>query len=483
MEGKAQFAVRGGIIDIFPIDSDMAVRIELFGDEIDSMRNFEPTTQRSVENVEKSVILPAREILYSPPDKEMFLQRIFAELKTQKKKAEECKNKDAIISMSNLEHAILADIERFQQQYYFAGMDKYIPYILGKPFSLIDYIEQDVLTFIGEPIKFKQQVEEFIKGHIHTCSELFERGQIPKGSIKIFFNYNDLRERLDKRKNILYLNTFPSGQSGEKAITSKILNSYKGRLESLAKDIIDWKTRGARIIIFSGTKSRGKMFKKAFADKGIEVLSAESSSNTIEKGQIFTTCGVLNKSFEYPDLGLIIISGKGLFGQDKKPIQTRVNRDKGQKISIFTELNIGDFVVHQFHGIGRYTGIEQLVVDETKRDYLKIRYRGDDFLYVPTSQLDLIQKYIGTEGKTPRIHRLGGGDWTKTRAKTKESLKEIAKELIRLYAQREAQKGYPFDKDTIWQGQFEELFPYTETTDQLKCIEEIKRYGILQANG
>jgi len=228
------------------------------------------------------------------------------------------------------------------------------------------------------------------------------------------------------------------------ASLSKLLNSYQGHLEILEEDISH------------GTKSRGEMLAETLRTKDIEAVYLEEPHRDIQPGEVVITHGVLNRGFEYK--------------------KTRRHKSaKGKKISVFTDLNVGDYVVHYVHGIGKYIGIEQLVVENVKKDYLKIQYSDGDYLYVPTNQLDLIQKYIGSEGKTPKLSKLGGTDWAKTRARTKESLKELAQELINLYAQREMAEGHAFGKDTVWQKQFEDLFPYQETEDQLRCIEEIKR--------
>ncbi|NLP14035.1 MAG: transcription-repair coupling factor [Clostridium sp.] len=486
VEGKSQFAVRGGIIDIFLVNSDLAIRIELFDDEVDSIRSFDLLTQRSIENIKDVTVLPAREVIYSYQRRDSILQKISHDLEEQIKGVKN-RDSDKVGEVSdeidgkgyieNLQERIKFDMERFQQEYYFAGMDRYIPYIIENPFSIIDYIDPDILTFVDEPNRFEKRIEGFLEEHREMCKSLFEKGQLLKGSIEFFFDYGQLSKKLIGRKKTLYFCTLSADhrQPGiRKAITSKLLNSYQGHLDILMEDIKHWKEKGSRVVILSGAKSRGEMLTEALANRNIEAVFLEKPNRGVEPGEVVITHGTLHMGFEYPDIGFVVVSGKELFGQDRKTRRIKSNKNKGQKISVFTDLNVGDYVVHRLHGIGKYIGIEQLVVENVKKDYLKIQYQEGDFLYVPTNQLDLIQKYIGSEGKTPKLSRLGGTDWIKTRTRTKKALMELAGELIKLYAEREASKGYSFGKDTVWQKQFEELFPYQETDDQLRCIEEIK---------
>lgn len=475
VEGKSQFAVRGGIIDIFPVNSDAAIRIELFDDEIDSLRSFDTMTQRSLENLEKAVILPARELIYPLHLRDTILERISHDLEEQIKKVGDKNSKSQI---ERLEAKIGADIERFRQEYYFAGMDRYIPYIIEKPFTITEYIDSGILTFVDEPKRFRQRLDSLLMESNEMCRGFLENGQLLAGSFDIFFDYDYLWDRLNKGKNTLYFSALPHDEEQEvktESITSKLLNSYQGHMEILTEDINHWKKSNARVVILSGTKSRGEMLIGTLRTKDIEAVYVEELDRDIQPGEVVITHGILNRGFEYPGIGFVIVSGKELFGQDRKLRKYKSDKSKGQKISVFTDLNVGDYVVHQLHGIGKYIGIEQLVVESIKKDYLKIQYNEGDYLYVPTNQLDLIQKYIGSEGKKPRLSKLGGTEWLKTRAKAKESLRELAQELIKLYAQREAAKGHSFGRDTVWQKQFEELFPYQETEDQLKCIEEIKK--------
>jgi transcription-repair coupling factor (superfamily II helicase) len=411
-----QFAVRGGIIDIFSLASEYAVRIELFGDQIDSIRQFDVDTQRSVGMLEKIRLIPAQEI---------------------------------------------ADEKN--------------------TFCMIDYVRHvrdDALVFVDEPTRQQQRIENLLLEHYETCRGLIEKELLSEQEQEVYFDYTELQGKLEMGKTV-YLSTINSAASEgfyKRSITipGKSIASFQGHMDLLCDSIRSWKDRKSRVIILSGTKGRGERLRETLFEMGIDSFYSEKPDAPIQAGQVMVTRGSLSKGFEYPTINFVIVSDKEIFGQERRTVK-KGSKKKGQKIDIFTELNPGDYVVHETHGIGRYVGIEQLEVEGVKRDYLKIAYRDNGYLYIPTNQMDLIQKYIGSGDKTPRLSKLGGTEWFKTKARVKKNLKELAAELIELYAKRQAKKGFKFSPDTVWQRQFEEQFPYQETDDQLKCVEEIKQ--------
>ena len=252
------------------------------------------------------------------------------------------------------------------------------------------------------------------------------------------------------------------------------IHDYHGQLDMLIEDIKDKKNKGYKTVILSGTRTRGERLIDTLRDRGIESVYKDSISE-IEFGEVVVTFGNQLKGFEYPELKLCVISDKEVFGQSKRKTTSRSNKKGVSKIKSFTELKLGDYVVHVNHGIGVYKGIKQLEVHGHKRDYLELSYNSGDTLYVPVEQLDLVQKYIGSEGKAPKISKLGGVEWVKAKNKVKKSIADIAEDLVKLYATRATLKGYKYSKDTVWQKQFEEEFPFEETPDQLIAIEEIKK--------
>lgn len=465
VERHGQFAVRGGIVDVFSIDSDSAVRLELFGDEIDSIRQFDVNTQRSTGGIENVRIIPAREIIYAPEKKGDIIKAINSDLAQTGKKSHSFAQK------------IGADMERLKEAWYFPGIDRYIPYMADMPSSLADYAGEDVLVFMDEPARQKQRLVNLLLEHEEICKGLLEKGQLLPQCMSMFYDYEGLYSRLEKKK-VFYLNTINVDSLAARDakvynIPCRLMGSFQGNVDMLGDSLSGWKQSRNRILVLSGTRGRGERLRETLGAKGIEAVYMDKVSAPVLPGQIIVTHGSLHKGFEYPTIGFVVVSDKEVFGQDRKPAKTS-SKHKGRPISLFSELNIGDYVVHQAHGIGQYVGIEKLSVEGVKRDYLKIRYQEGAFLYIPSNQLDLVQKYIGSEGKLPKVSKLGGTDWFKTKNRVRESLKELAAELIKLYAQRQSSKGFTFSKDTVWQKQFEEQFPYEETEDQLKCIQEIK---------
>ncbi|MDQ2086522.1 transcription-repair coupling factor [Herbivorax sp. ANBcel31] len=473
VEGKGQFAVRGGIIDIFPINSETAARVEFFGDEIDSIRSFDVASQRSLERIERVTVLPAREVVYNANKRDDILNAISDSLNQYLKKIGKI---DVEGFNEKIEEKIKYDMERFKQQYYFAGMDRYIPYIIEKPSIITDYMDMEkVLIFLDEPKRFEKRYENLLYENYELCKGFLEKGFLLPESFEIYTSSGHIMDTINENKAVFFNTLETYGEVKNFKISSRLLNSYKGHFELLIDSVKSWKEKQFRVIVLSGGESRGHILEENFKKNGIEAIYQDEIVNELLPGQVVITRGSLQTGFEYQDTGFVVVSGKDFFGERKRPKKSFGKKSKGKKIGVFTDLNINDYVVHQIYGIGRYVGVEQLEVDSIKKDYLKIQYFDGDFLYVPTNQLDLIQKYIGSEGRTPRLSKLGGNDWAKTKARAKESLMELAEELIGLYAKRESLKGYKYNEDTVWQKQFEELFPFQETEDQLKCIDEIKK--------
>lgn len=475
VEGPGQFAARGGIMDVFSVNNDHAVRIEFFDDIIDSIRTVDTASQRSMEKLDSVRIIPAREIIYPAGKLDVIASRIEKDLALHIEKIG--KTVDARY-INHIKERISHDIERIKNDRYFPGIDRYISYLVDDGRDITDYIPEDTVIFIDEPLRIKQRIDTLIYEHHETCKNLTEKGYILPNSQNVVFDWESLGKSFEKRK-IACLKALAARDEIIQAkksisIASRQTGPYHGHIDLLADDILNWKSGRGRVVVLVDTKGRGERLSSTLRSMGIEAVYKDAQAVPLKPGEVVITCGGLARGFEYPSIGLAVISHGELFGRGGKRKKAPA-RKKESRINVFADLNIGDYVVHDIHGIGEYKGIDKLVIDGIARDYLKIRYLDGDFLYIPTNQMDLVQKYIGTEGKAPRLSKLGGADWVKTKKKVKESLKEIAGELIRLYAQRESMKGFAFSKDTVWQAQFEELFPYEETEDQLKCINEVKR--------
>ncbi|MDI9500372.1 MAG: transcription-repair coupling factor [Clostridiaceae bacterium] len=467
VEKRGQYAVRGGIVDIFPVDADNAVRIEFFGDEIDSVRWFDVNTQRSIERAESVRIIPAREMIFDNAKRSEVISTVRSDAEKIGRKS------------PDLIRKIEADMERFEESWYFPGIDRYIPYIADEPYSLLDYVGDGALIFMDEPARQKQRLDNLLLEHEEICKALIEKGSLLPRSTSMYFDHESIYSAVSAGKPV-YMNTVSADnivpeKSRVHSISCRTIGSFQGSMDILTENLSEWKRSKSRVLVLSGTRGRGERLRDSLSDNGIEAVYMDRVTDAILPGQVIITRGSLHKGFEYPGIGFVVISDDEIFGRDRKKSAKSTSKYKGRPISIFTELSVGDYVVHQTHGIGQYIGLEKLTVEGIKKDYLKIRYQEGAFLYIPTNQMDLIQKYIGTEGKQPRVSKLGGSDWLRTKTRVKESLRKLAEELIKLYAQRSALKGFEFSKDTVWQKQFEEQFPYEETEDQLRCIEEIKQ--------
>jgi len=473
VEGKGQFAVRGGIIDIFSINMENAIRIELFGDEVDSIRSFDVISQRSVDSLGNVRIIPSREILYDEKIKQEVIETIREELKEQTSK-----NKVDKEFIESLKSNIGNDIERLKSDHYFPGIDRYIPYIIGSPSNILEYGQWDnPIIFADESQRIEDRAENMELELEESCKTMLEKGKLLAGSFNIYFKYDEIYDFF-KNAPTIFLNTLPSEPTLKQRTTynivTKSLTSYQGKTDLLADDLKYWREKQYRIVVLAGLRARGQRLVEEVSSKGVSAVYVEDLNNELTKGLVVVTRGSLHRGFEYPEIGLAVIGDKEIFGQTKKTGK-KGKKTSGERIKSFTDVNPGDYVVHQSHGIGQYIGIQQLAVDNVKKDYFKIRFQDNGFLYIPTNQLDLIQKYIGSEGKAPKLSKLGGADWQKAKAKVKESLRELAEELVKLYARRKMLEGFTYSEDTTWQKEFEESFPYEETDDQLRCIEEVKK--------
>ncbi|MGF0110279.1 transcription-repair coupling factor [Clostridium sp. SGI.024] len=473
VEGKGEFSLRGGILDVFPPISTYPYRIELFGDTIDSIRTFNTESQRSIEKVNTMEIFPAKEVILDEEalnrGKENILKE-FEEIKSNGKSDDE--------RIEKLQTIIKANVESLTETLTFETVDSYLPYFYERIDSFFDYVKNYIYV-VDDVKKCEGKLESCYYEFKENYEAFLQRGGILPSQINLLLDEEELIEKLELEK-VITLDVFDNNTkilnpNRKYLLNSITLNSYQGQLDLLIDDIKDKKSKGYRTIILSGTRPRGERLVNTLRDRDIESVYKDDVSS-IELGEVVITFGNLLKGFEYPELKLCVISDKDVFGEAKRKISKKKTNKKGiGKIKSFAELKLGDYVVHANHGVGVYKGIKQIEVGGHKRDYLYIVYDKGDKLYVPVEQLDLVQKYIGSEGKTPKVNKLGSAEWSKAKAKVRKSINEIAQDLVKLYATRATLKGYKYNKDTEWQRQFEDEFPFEETPDQLTSLEEIKK--------
>lgn len=470
VEGQGQFSIRGGIFDYFPFYSDQPVRVEFFDTEIESIRLFDVDTQRTVSDINEARITPVYEEPLSEENRKLLTDKLDSLIKKYNKKTKLTDTDEKLLETLN------RDLERIREKTYFPSIDKYLPFLKDEPATLIDYIGDDYIIFFDDPQKIRENALAFQSRFNDSVCDLLEKGVIAKSGFNYFLDYKTAVSRLSSM-NLIGMS--PLSNSGldykPKCIlnfTVKSLNNYNGKLELLYDALKFYKNNKYQVIILSGGETRGKNLTKQLNEENITAIYKETLDAIPKEGQIFVCQGSLSRGFEYPLIRTVVISDKEIFGSSKKKKRTK-NFSAKEKIQSFTDLNIGDYVVHQNHGIGKYVGIQRLTVSGVKKDYLKILYKGEDCLYVPTDQLNFIFKYTGSSAAV-KLNRLGGQEWKKTKERVSASCKDMAEKLIALYAKRETLKGISFMPDTEWQRDFESAFPYEETDDQLKSVEEIK---------
>ncbi|WP_411679643.1 transcription-repair coupling factor [Clostridium thailandense] len=473
VDSKGQFSIRGGIMDIYSPISAEPYRIELFGDEVDSIRNFNLESQRSIEKVKSIEIFPAKEMILDKKRIEKGHESIEKDLNIVLDRLKKQKNREA---MEKIKEVIGRNIEMLKENWNFETIDSFLPYFYDNLSSFFDYTEE-YFIIIDDIQRCKGKLDSVYFEFEENYKSFLERGNILPKQGELLLNKDQVLELLEE-KQVLTIDAI--------AKSTKILNpktignfsqitspNYHGQIDLLIEDIKDKKAKGFKIVILSGTRPRGERLVATLRDREID-SSYRDTIHEIQAGEVVITFGSQLNGFEYPELKICVISDKEVFGEAKRKNSNRVSKKGVSKIKSFTELKPGDYVVHVNHGIGVYKGINQLELNGHKKDYLELIYDSDDKLYVPVEQLDMVQKYIGTEGKAPKINKLGNSEWAKAKRKVKKSIEEIAEDLVKLYAARATLKGYRYSRDTVWQKQFEEEFPYDETPDQLSSISDIK---------
>jgi len=477
VENKGEFSIRGDIVDI-ALSQKEGIRVEFWGDEIDSIRKFYLSSQRSTDMLEKIEIMPAHEFILE--DELSFIVEKIKEGKLDFseeilfKQNQEYRNK--IQEMKN------QDIELIQSGDYISKIDKYFNYFYTKQETFIDYLDKDFIIIFDELSKIKQREENILIDNKNLMKALIEKEKYIPESIQNIKNIEYIRED----KQIIYLEKQDFGIAKSAPVKYNFnyrdVKYYKSEIEILIGDLIKWINNKKEVIILAGNEEETEKFIKLLEEKQIPYQKQDmyqkgqmSQRETSPKGHLVVTTGRLSSGFEAYDLNLIVVTGEDLFSSNvKKKRKLSTSFKQGEKV-VFADLKIGDYVVHKSHGIGQFVGVNTLKADGIIKDYIKIRYRNDDMLYIPTNDLDSIRKYIGGGEASPKINKLGSKEWENTKARVKKNLQEVAKELIELYAKRQKVKGFAFSKDNEWQKQFEDSFPYVETEDQLRCIEETKK--------
>ena len=461
IEGKGQFSVRGDIVDI-SINEKTGIRLEFWGDEIDSIREFNIETQRSIKNKNEATIYPSNEYILED-SVDFICEKI-------RKKYKEYKNQNIIEE----------DIEQIKEGNYISKIDKYFDCFYSRQETVLDYLSSKYVIFIDEVGKVEKRSENIKQDRENLQRGLIEKEKQVPEAITNELDFEKVLERLNN-KQLVYIekqDNEPKIKGEKYRLNYKDVNYYKSEIENLFKDLKDNLKQKKNIYILIENKEKANKIKSLLEEKQITCKIEEELNKTIivkaRENIVTISIGKLSSGFENYEIGQIVIDANELVSGEKKRRVTNTAYKEGEKV-VFADLKIGDYVVHRRYGIGIYIGVNTIKADGIVKDYIKIKYQDDAILYIPTSDLDSIRKFVGGDKIKPKVNKLGSREWENTKAKVKKNLREVAKELIELYAKREKAQGYSFSKDTPWQKEFEDSFPYQETDDQLRCIEEIKK--------
>ncbi|MGM0941383.1 MAG: transcription-repair coupling factor [Bacillota bacterium] len=464
-----EFSRRGGIIDIYPITEQHPIRIELFDEEIDSIRYFDADTQRSLDKLQEIIIGPATELLLSQSDIHAGGERLEEALSKTLKSLKSKESKEKLLEVME------RDIERLKNLEHFPEMYKYIGYLYKNPASLLDYMPSDGQIILDEMSRIQETAVHLDSEEADWYSSLLESNQMVKDSI-FSFDWHTIWSNMKQPR--LYMSVFlrhiPNTQPQNIInLSSRPMQEFHGQMHLFKNELKRWEKGEYSVVVLAPDSKRAEKIHSIFMDYDIDVGLTSDLQLPVDKPTIAT--GNITSGIELPMHKLVLITEQELFKKRTKRARKQQKISNAERIKNYQELKVGDYVVHANHGIGKYLGIETLQVNDLHKDYMLIKYSGDDKLFVPIDQIDQVQKFVGSEGKEPKLYKLGGSEWTKVKRKVQSSVEDIADDLIKLYAEREAKKGYAFSEDTEMQREFEASFPYQETEDQLRCIEEIKQ--------
>ena len=481
VETAGQFAVRGGIIDIFPMTGDVPYRIELWDDVIDSIRSFDALSQRTIENIDDIVIYPASEYILSQEEIARGIEKIREEAALREKTLRESFHTE---EAHRLSICINEFTERLSISRTGVFLDSFMTYFYPETMTLPDYFPaEETIFFIDEPGRIEERANTVETEFRESMINRIEGGYMLSGQTGVFCDTAEALARLASVRTVLFttleqkLKHFKP--KNNYYISMRNINPYNNSFELLVHDLQRYKKEGWCVLILCGSRSKAaRLADTLFHDYELNAFVCEDPDHTPVPGEILLTSENIHRGFEYPLLRFALISESDVFGSKKKRKKKKSNYS-GEKINTFSDLKPGDYVIHENHGLGIYRGIEKIVVDKLSRDYIKIEYGDGGNLYVPATQLDLIQKHSGNsmDGESPKLklNKLGSSEWSKTKSKVRRAVRDIAVDLVKLYAERQAKSGFQFSPDTIWQTEFEEQFPYTETDDQMTAIEDTKK--------
>ncbi|MEW6423504.1 MAG: transcription-repair coupling factor [Bacillota bacterium] len=473
VELRGQFSSRGGIIDLFPVTFEQPVRIEFFDEEIDSIRFFDAESQRSEKKVNSVSFGPATELIVNDEARMRAREILEAEYSSQLKKISKMKSEEVKARQAELARRIISQLAegRFSIEW-----EQYLPYFYSRQDTLLAYLPPESIIILNDSARLKEVAESIRKEYEQVYTDLLAAGKILPGQFDAYVDWPRLSAGLANHR-VIYVSLLPrqpKDRYPQNAVNfaARGMQTFLGRLDMLASEVRRYKKMGYAVILLVNTEERARQLQEYLRDAQIDAFYLRSLTREVRPGNVIVSLGRLSNGFELISGKLAVITENEIYGELRAPRRERYRKTK-QPVP-FADLKAGDYVVHVNHGIGRYQGVVSLTVGGVQKDYLLIQYAGEDKLYVPTDQIGLIQKYLGAEGVAPKLSRLGGNEWSRVKGRVKEAVREMADELLALYAARQKLPGHAFAADTVWQQEFEANFPYEETPDQLRAIEEVK---------
>lgn len=477
VEASGQFSVRGGILDIFPLTEECPVRVEFFGDEIDSIREFDAESQRSIADLEEVNIFPATEYVLSEDRIDRGLERISREAEKQEKAFRDHFETEQYARLTSAVRNIETEIRDFNST---SGLDSLVTYFYGTTVSFLDYLPENTKIFVDEPVRCRERAGAYYKEFSMSMEGRLSGGYILPGQADVLYDDKKTISRIAERQSVLfsefYQNCPDFGEKRGIEFRSRRIFSFQGDSSLLVGEIRKWRENRNRIVLVSPSQTRGRRLAQSLWDQDIPAFYSVNTHRVLKPREVMVTEGSLSEGYELPDAGLVVISESDIMNSHAGKKRRKLPKEfRGDTIGSLDELNVGDYVVHERHGIGVYKGIEQVRIDGRLKDYINIDYADGGRLFIPVDQLSMIGKYSDKDGRKPKLNKLGGTEWKKTTARVRASVDNMAEELVNLYAVRQSHKGHAFPADNEWQKEFEEMFPYDETQDQLKAIEDTKQ--------
>ena len=482
VEQPGQFAIRGGIIDVFDLTQENPYRVELWGDEVDSIRSFDVLSQRSIEQLHGMTIYPAAEFVLSEERIKAGIAKIEAEAEKQEKVFGDRFQTEEAHRIRTQVRALREDVLEFRN---IVNVDGYIRYFYENTVSLVEVLQQmeekagnrKLLFFMDEPSHVREHVSAIEMEFRDSMEQRAAKGYILPGQMNVLYSGEQIMACLNKSP-VVALSAMETRNhlvhpKVHLNVSARSISSYNNSFEALLKDLKNYRKNGYRVLLLSGSRTRARRLAEDLRDNEIAAVYSEDPYRQVQPGEVLTYYGYVKKGFEYPLLKYVVISESDIFGAEKKKKKKKLYQ--GQKITDLNDLKVGDYVIHESHGLGIYKGIEKVEMEHVVKDYVKIEYRDGGNLYILATGLDVIGKYASSDAaKVPKLNKLGSKEWEKTKTKVRTAVDEVAKDLVELYALRQNSQGHAYGKDTVWQREFEEMFPFEETEDQLMAIADTK---------